>query len=102
MIDAAAGGYLLGADQAVAAQPGGAGQPADAAAEGEPGDAGVADEAAGDGEAVLLGGGVDVGPGGAAAAHRTTALDVDAHLAHRRQVDHQPVLDHGEAGEVVA
>ena len=74
----------------------------DAAAEGEPGHAGLRDDAPGRGEAEGLGDRVDVGPGGPALhVHRAPGV-VDAHGAHRREVDDDAVVDGGRAGDVVA
>src|SRR5437763_4883327 len=77
-------------------------RPADATAEREPGDAGARDETARGREAVGLRLVIDVGPDRAAAdagPHRR-GIDVDA--THRREVDHDAVVDGREAGDAVA
>jgi hypothetical protein len=51
---------------------------------------------------VRLGGRIEVSPCGAAAGARCSTLRVDLHLVHLGQVDHQPVVDHGEPGRTVA
>ena len=60
------------------------------------------DEAAGRREPVRLRLVVDVGPDGAAANGRPARDRIDANLGHRREVDHDPVVAGGEAGDAVA
>jgi hypothetical protein len=100
--DAPVGRDDLRGDQVVRGRAGLAGQPADPAAQGQPGDARVADEATDHGQAVYLGGGIQVAPGRAAAAHRPARGRIDHDPPHAAQVDHQPALADREPGEVVA
>ena len=68
-------------------------QPADPSRQGQPGDPGLRDGAARGRQPVLLGGHVDVGERGAALGARTVAAtSVRLDLAHRREVDHDPVV----------
>jgi hypothetical protein len=55
-----------------------------------------------DGEAVRLGGAVEVGPRRSAAAAGAARGGVDGHVVHRAEVDHEPAVADGQAGEVVA
>jgi hypothetical protein len=73
----------------------------DAAAERQAGHPGLGHDPAGGGEAEGGGDAVDVGPR-RAALHVDGAVGVHVDAAHRRQVDHQAVVDHGGAGDVVA
>ena len=73
----------------------------DTAAERQPGHAGLGDDPARSGEAQRRGDPVDVGPRRAALHVHGAAGGVDAHAAHRGQVDHEPVVDDGGAGDVV-
>jgi hypothetical protein len=72
------------------------------AAEGQPAHPGMADHLGRGGEPVLPGGGVHVGQQGAAAHLHAPGRRVDLHVVHPTQVDHQPVVRGGEAGEAVA
>ena len=92
----------VGADEVVAGEAVLAHQPADAAAEREAADAGGRDEPAGRCEPVCLGLVVDVGPDRAAADRRAAGGRVDANAAHRREVDHDPVVARREARDAVA
>ena len=73
----AAGQHELGLEQVVDRQAALAGQVAEAAAEGQAADAGRRDDPARRGEAVLVGGGVDLAPGAAAADADGPGLRVD-------------------------
>ena len=101
MHELAVGGDDVGADEVVAGEAVLAHQPADAAAEREAADAGRGDEAAGRREAVRLRLVVDVGPDRAAADVGDAGRDVDAHLAHRREVDDHAVVAGREPGDAV-
>ena len=74
---------------------------ADAAAQGQAADAGVADEAAGGGQPEGLGLPVEMGVEAAALDLDRPGLGVDPRSGHCRQVDHQPVVAHGVAGDGV-
>jgi hypothetical protein len=74
----------------------------DTAAQGEATDAGVASDAARGGQTVSLSRVVDVAPK-CAAPDAGRALDrIDGDGAHRREVDHDPVIARRGAGHVVA
>jgi hypothetical protein len=92
----------VGREQVVARKAVLAHQPADPAAEREPADAGGRDEAPRGREPVRLGLVVDVGPGRPTADVRAACRDVDPDAAHLREVDDDPVVDGGEAGDAVA
>ena len=77
-------------------------EPARAAAEREAGDAGARHAPADGGEAVLLGRGVDLGPGQPAAHAGDAPLGIDDELAQAAHVDHQPVVDEREPGDRMA
>ena len=94
--------HHLGREQVVDRQPALAGQVPEAAAEGQAADAGGRDDPARGREAVLVGGGVDLAPGAAAADADGAGLRVDLDRLHRREVDHDPVVDGAEAAAVVA
>ena len=98
----AAGGDQLDGEDVVDGQAVLALEPARAAAEREPGDAGARDAPADGGEPVLLGGGVDLAPGQAAARADDPPLRVDDQLAQAADVDHEAVLDERRAGDRVA
>jgi len=100
--DVAARGHHLGFHEVVDGEPVLAHEPADAAAQADAADAGVAHDAARGGQTVGLGLVVDVAPQGATL-DAGRALDrIDRHGAHRRQVDEDPAVAHGGAGDVVA
>ena len=100
--DVAARGHDLARDQVVAGQAVLAGEPAHAATQGETADPGVRDVAGRRGQAVRLGGRVERPQQGAALHPRASALHVDAHRTHRRQVDHQPALGHRQPDHAVS
>ena len=95
-------GHELDGEHVVAGEAVLALEPAGAAAEREARDAGARHAAADGGEAVLLGRGVDLGPGQPAAHARDPALGVDHELAQAADVDHEAVLDERQAGDGVA
>src|SRR4029077_15363339 len=64
-------------------------------------DAGRADHAAGRDQAVLLGGGVEVEPGGAAAGASDASVGIDLDVPHPGQVDDQAIVDRAVPGGVV-
>ena len=97
----AVGHHHLGREQAVAGEPQGAFEPAAAGAEREPADARGGHPAAGDGQPVLLGGGVDRAPGGAAADPHGAVRGVDDDVVDRAQVDAESPLDDRGAGDTV-
>ena len=100
--DHAVGGDDLDRAQVVAAETVGAHHHAQPAAQGEAGDTGDRHLAAGGGQPVDLGGAVDLAPGGAGLDVRGAGGGVDVHGPHGRQVDDQPVVAHGAAGDLVA
>ena len=72
------------------------------AAGGEAGDAGRGHQTAGHGEPELLGLGVQVLPGAAGLRGHPPAAGVDLDALHQREVQHDAVVDGGEAGDRVA
>ena len=74
----------------------------EAAAQGQPADAGVADDTAGGSQTVGLSGAVELAPQHPAGRGGPLRLLVDADCLHERQVDHQPVLAHGQTLNRVA
>ena len=100
--DPAVGGDDLGFQQTVARQAACALEPPETAAEREARDAGVRDLTAGDGEPVVLRRAVEFGPydPGFGGGHPADGVDLDA--LHRRQVHHQAVVAHRQAGDAVA
>ena len=99
--DLALGGDHLGLHEIVDSEAVLAHQPADAAAEAEAADAGVADDAARGGQTVRLCLVVDISPQGTALDEGRALDRIDRNGAHRRQVDHDPVVAHRGAGDVV-
>ena len=79
-----------------------AGEPSKAAAEREPGDSGRRVDAERDGKAVLLRGCVELGERDARLHARGARGGIHDDALHRRQVDHEAVVAHGIAGDVVA
>ena len=96
------GGDHLGLHEVVDGEPVLAHEPADAAAQAEAADAGVAHDAARGGQTVCLCLVVDVAPQGAALDEGRALDGIDRDGAHRREVDHDPVVAHRGAGHVVA
>src|SRR5688572_32997271 len=76
-------------------------QPADATAEREPADAGVAHDPAGGSQTVRLRFEVDVAPQRATLDPGRAAGGIDPHRPHRREVDDDPIVANGGAGDVV-
>ena len=99
--DLALGGDHLGLHEIVDSEAVLAHQPADAAAEAEAADAGVAHDAAGGSQTVRLCLVVDISPQGTALDEGRAPDRIDRNGAHRRQVDHDPVVAHRGAGDVV-
>ena len=99
--DAPVGRHELDREQVVGGEAELRHQPAETAAERQAGDSRRRDRAARDGEAVELRLAVELLPEHAALrAHRPRGgIDVDA--LHRREVDHQPAVGDGGAGDVV-
>ena len=77
-------------------------QVSDPAAQGQATDTGVAYRATGRCQAVLLRGAVEVRDGRAAPTTGAAGDWIDVHLVHRAQVNHQPVVTHSGATEVVS
>ena len=77
-------------------------QPAQSTAECESRDASGRHHTARDRQAVQLRLAVELGPGDAALGPHGTGVGVDVDAFHRRQVDHQPAIDGGAPGHVVA
>ena len=100
--DVAIGGDHLGFHEIVDGEPAFAHEPANAPAEAEASDAGVAHDAARGGQTVCLCLVVDVAPQGAALDDGRARDRVNRDGAHRREVDHDPVVAHCGAGDVVA
>ena len=98
---AAVGEDDLGGDEVVDGHPVAPALVGDAAAERQAGDAGLGHDPARGGEPERRGDAVDVGPRRTALHVHGAAGGVDADAAHRRQVDHQAVVDDGGAGDVV-
>ena len=98
----AVGQHHLHAEQVVDRQPALPRQVADAAAQRETADAGGRDDAGRDGQAEGVRRVIDVAPQRAAAGEHRLLLRIDAHVSHRRQIDHQPVVADAEAAGVVA
>ena len=99
--DVALGGDHLGVHQVVDGEPVLAHEPADAAPEAQAADSGVPDDAARCGQAVCLGLVVDVAPQGAALDVGGAFDRIDRDGAHFREVDHDAVVAHRGAGNVV-
>jgi len=100
--DVALRGDDLGLQEVVDGEPVVAHQPAEAATQAEAADAGVAHDAARGGQPVGLGLVVDVAPQGTSLDEGRALDRIDRDGAHRRQVDHHPVVAHRGAGHVVA
>ena len=100
--EAAVGEDDVGLEQVVDGQSELAGEMADAAAEGDAADAGGGDDAAGRGQAEGVGGMVEIAQHGAGLDAGGARHRIDADAVHRREVDHQPVVDGAQAGAVVA
>ena len=100
--DVALGGDQLGPREIVDGEPVFAHEPAEAAAQAETANARVTHDAARGCQTVCLGLEVDVTPQGATL-DVCDALDrIDGDSAHRREVDHDPVVAHRGAGHAVA
>ena len=99
--DVARGGDHLGLHEVVDGEPVLAHEPAEAAAQAETADAGVTHDAARGRQTVRLGLVVDVAPEGTALDEGGALDGIDRDGAHRRQVDHDPAVAHGGAGDVV-
>jgi hypothetical protein len=99
--EAPVGGDQLAGEQVVAGEPVLALEPARAAAEREPGDAGRGDAPSGGGEAVLLGGAVDLRPGGAGADARAPGDGIHLDLVERADVQHEAAVVEAAAGHRV-
>jgi hypothetical protein len=95
------GGDDVGADEVVAGEAVLTHQPADAAAQREAGNARRRNEAAGGGQAVRLGLVVDIGPDRPAANRGAASDRVHVDVVHRTEIDHDPAIDGGEAGDAV-
>jgi hypothetical protein len=89
-------------EQVVDREPELPGQVAKSAAEREAADAGGGDDAARRREAVLAGGLVDLGPRAAAADADGAGRGIDLDVLHRRQVDHDAIVDGPQPSAVVA
>jgi hypothetical protein len=76
-------------------------QPAETAAEREPRDARRAHDATGCGESMYLCLAIELLPQHAALRARRALARIDVNALHRREVDHQAVIDGGAAGDVV-
>ena len=100
--DVALSGDHLGLHEVVDGEPVLAHEPADAAAEADSADAGVAHDAARGGQTVGLCLVVDVAPQCAALDVGRALGGIDRDGAHRREVDHDPVVADRGAGHVVA
>ena len=77
-------------------------QPAEPAAQSEAGDAGRRHDAAGRGKTMKLGLAVEFAPGDAALRPRRFAFAIDMDALHRRQIDHDAVVDRRSSGDIVA
>ena len=62
----------------------------------------LADDAAGRREAMQLRFAIELGPEHAALRPRRPRARVDVDAFHRRQIDHQPAIDDGRSGDIVA
>ena len=100
--DLALGGDHLGFHEVVDGESVLAHEPADAAAQAEAADAGVAHDAARGGQTVRLCLVVDISPQGTALDEGRALDGIDRDGAHRREVDHDSVVAHRGAGDVVA
>ena len=100
--DLTVGGDHLGFHEVVDGESVLAHEPADAAAEGEAADAGVAHDAARGSQTVRLCLLVDISPQGTGLDEGGALNGIDRDGAHRREVDHDSVVAHGGAGDVVA
>jgi len=98
----ALGGDQLGLHQVVDGEPVLAHQPADPAAQTETTDPGVAHDAARGGQTERLCLVVDIAPQGTALDQGPALDGIDRDGAHRRKVDHDPVVAHRSPGHVVA
>ena len=85
----------------VAGEPELAGQPAHASAEGQAAHAGMGDVPRRRGQSVLLGGPVERAQQSPAADRGTAGDRVDPDAAHRRQIDHEAAVRHGQAEHAV-
>ncbi len=92
----------VGREQVVAGEPVLPAQPADAAAEREAGDAGVGDDPARGRQPVELRLAVELAPQDAGLGADRARRRIDADPLHRREVDDQPAVADGRAGDVVA
>ena len=100
--DLSVGGDHVRGDQVVHSEAVAAVQVADPAAQGQPADPGGGHDPARGGQTVGVRGVVDVSPGRAAGHAGPPGGRVDAHVPHRRQVDHQPAVVGAEPGSAVA
>jgi hypothetical protein len=100
--DVAPSGDQLRLHEVVDGEPVLAHEPADAAAEAEAADAGVAHYASGGGQAVGLALVVDVAPQGTSLYLGGAFGRVDRYGTHRGEVDDDPVVAQGGAGDIVA
>jgi hypothetical protein len=100
--DVACGRDDLGFDEVVDGEPVLAHEPADAAAQTDTADTGVAHDATRRGQTVALGLAVDVAPQGTALDPGCAGDWIDGDGAHQREVDHDPVVAHRGAADVVA
>ena len=101
MDELAVGADHVGRDEVVAGEPARPHQPADAAAEREARDAGGGDEPASGCESERLRLVVELGPGEAALGLRGSRGGVHPDALHAGEVDHDPSVAGGEAGEAV-
>ena len=100
-LEPAVGGNHIGGYQVVAAKAVFAGQPSDAAPESQSADTGIVVGAAGGGEAEGLGLMVECAPLGPSLGPDSPLCRVDTNSGHFGKVDHQPIVAHAVAGEVV-
>ena len=96
------GGHDVGSDDVVARESVLSHEPADAAAECEPADACDRVDSAGRGEPESLRGMIDLTPRASSLRADTAGDGIDPRTPHRPQVDDEPTLAGGGAGDVVA
>ena len=95
-------GHDVGRQEVVAGETQAAGEPAEAAAQREAGDAGVRDRAGGGDEARAERGAVELAQQCARTDANRPGVAIQAHGAHRREVDHEAIVATRMTGETVA
>src|SRR5262249_15641793 len=100
--DFAGGGDERHRAEIVERQPVFAHQPAEPAAQPESRDAGCASAPPGPRQTVQLRFAVELAPGAPALRPYFLPIHIDMDAAHRRQIDHQPAIDGGASGDIVA